>query len=226
MTDQDFNQVPLETWRQVKHCYQKKAKLLEKLSRRWGQFSAPATVKLRPRKIVKMAEEEPRPHVCSVETESVVGLKEKVQVSDPKIDSGNDSSNEYSNDERGQYTALDEKTTSIDMVIGDMILEAETTQIDMIIGDKADIEKSQSTKLFKLKAEIGEIIMPGGHNNCPTQSATDKTSFIKPNVFGDVILFDFEKSQTENFDIKRSQLGIKHRWPPPLYCLATFVFLC
>ena len=38
------------------------------------QFFAPATTNIRPKKIVKMAEEEPRPPVFSVEMEIVVGL--------------------------------------------------------------------------------------------------------------------------------------------------------
>ena len=48
------------------------------------------------------------------------------------------------------------------MVIVDMVLDAETTPIDMIIGDKADMEESRLAKLFELKAEINEVIMPGG----------------------------------------------------------------
>ena len=168
----------------------------------------------------------------------MVGLEEKVQISESQINLENDSSEECSNDEQDRYMAsdhkttsidmvLDEKTTSIDMVIGDMILEAETTQIDMIISDKADIEKSQSAKLFKLKAEIGEIIMPGGHSNCSIHSAAnDKKYFAKSKVFGGDSLFGLEQNQFQNFVITRSWFGIKHRWPPPLYCSATFVLLC
>ncbi|KAM2933903.1 hypothetical protein FF1_041788 [Malus domestica] len=77
----------------------------------------------------------------------------------------------------------------------------------MIIGDKADMEKSRSAKLLELKAEIGEIIMPGGHNNCSTHSAAENEKyFIKLKIFGENSLFGL-----------RSRLGIKHRWPPPLY---------
>ena len=42
-----------------------------------GQFFAPATIKIWPKKIAKMAEETPRPPVVLVETESMVGLEEK-----------------------------------------------------------------------------------------------------------------------------------------------------
>ena len=128
----------------------------------------------------------PRPPVVSVETESVVGLEEKDQVSEQKIDSENDSSKECSNDEQDRYTTSNEKTTSIGMVIGDMVLDAETTPIDMIIGDKADMEKSHSAKLFKLKAEIGEIIMLGGLNNCSMRSVAKCEKYLaKSNIFGD-----------------------------------------
>ncbi|KAM1755842.1 hypothetical protein COP2_008322 [Malus domestica] len=75
----------------------------------------------------------------------------------------------------------------------------------MIIGDEADMEKPRSAKLFELKAEIGEIIMPGGLNNCPTHSAADNEKyFAKSKVFGDDSLFGLERNQIENFDIKRS----------------------
>ncbi|KAM1004402.1 hypothetical protein ACFX2C_004603 [Malus domestica] len=126
-----------------------------------GQISTPATTDIRPKKIVNLAEEQ-RPPIFSVETESVVDLEEKVQISESQINLENDSSEECSNDEQDRYTASDHKTTSIDMVIGDMVLDAETMPIDMIIGDKADMGKSRSAKLFELKAEIDEIVMPGG----------------------------------------------------------------
>ena len=132
----------------------------------------------------------------------MVGLEENVQVSEPEIDSENDSSEECSNDEHGQDTVLD----------------AETTPIDMIIGDKADIKKSHSTKLFELKAKIGEIIMPGGHNNCSTHSAIENEKyFSKSEIFGENSLFGLERNQVENFNIKISRLGIKHRWPPHVW---------
>ena len=87
------------------------------------------------------------------------------------------------------------------MVIGDMVLDAETTPMDMVIGDKADMEKSHSVKLFKLKAEI----MPEGHNNCSTHSAAkNEKYFAKSKIFGENSLFGLEKNQVENFDIKRS----------------------
>ena len=127
----DYKSIPFDQW------------LVEKAR---GQFFAPVTTNIRPKKIVEMAEEVPRPPVVSVEIESVVGLEEKVQVFEPEIDLENGSSEECSNDEQDQFTVLD----------------AETTPIDMIISDKADIKKSHSAKLFDLKAEIGEIIMPGG----------------------------------------------------------------
>ncbi|XP_048432611.1 uncharacterized protein LOC103940786 [Pyrus x bretschneideri] len=72
-----------------------------------------------------MAEVEPRPPVFSVETEIVVGLEEKVPVSEPQINSENYSLDECSNDEQGQ----------------DMILDVETMTVDMVIGDKVDMEK-------------------------------------------------------------------------------------
>ncbi|KAM1514265.1 hypothetical protein ACFX1Z_025599 [Malus domestica] len=148
-----------------------------------GQFSTPATNKIRPKKIVEMAEEKPRPPVFSVETEIMVGLEENFQVSEQKID-------------------------------------AETMPIDMIIGDKADMGKSHSAKLFELKAEI----MFGGHNNCSTHAAAENEKyFTKSEIFGDDFLFGFGKCQSENFDVKRSQLGIKYRWPPPDYGSATFI---
>ena len=73
----------------------------------------------------------------------MVGLEENVQVSEPQIDSENDSSEECSNNEQGRNIGLAQ----------------ETTTIDMIIGDKADMEKSRSAKMFELKVKI---IMPGG----------------------------------------------------------------
>ncbi|TQD85140.1 hypothetical protein C1H46_029314 [Malus baccata] len=192
----DYRSIPFEKW------------LGPKVG---GQFFAPATIKIRPQKIVKMAEEICRPPVVSVETQSVVGLKEKVEVSEPKIDSKNDSSEECSNDEQCQ----------------DMVLDAETMTIDMVIGDKADMEKSHSAKLLELKAKIGEIIMPGGHNNCSTHSAADdKKYFAKSKIFGGNSLFGLERNQFEDFVITRSRLGIKHRWPPPDYGSATFLFVC
>ena len=97
---------------------------------------------IRPKKIVNTAEETPRPPIISVETESVVGFEENIQVSEQKINSEKDSSEECSDDEQSRYTCLAGKTTPI----------------DMIIGDKTDMEKSHSVKLFELKAEI----MPGG----------------------------------------------------------------
>ena len=113
----DYKSIPFDEW-------------LEKTG---GQFFAPATTNIRPKKIVEMAEEIPKPPVVSVETESVVGLEEIVQVSESKINLENDSSAERSSDEQGQDTVLD----------------AKTTPIDMIIGDKADIKKSHSAKLFE-----------------------------------------------------------------------------
>ncbi|KAM1686085.1 hypothetical protein ACFX2K_034227 [Malus domestica] len=110
----------------------------------WGQISNPATIKIRTQHIVKMTEETPRPFVVLVKIASSVGLEKKVQVSKLKIDLENDSSEECSNDEQGR----------------DIDLAGKTTPIDMIIGDKDDLEKSHSAKLFELKAEIGEIIMP------------------------------------------------------------------
>ena len=122
--------------------------------------------------------------------------------------------------------ALDQETTSI-MVIGDVILDAETTPIDMIIGDKAEIKKSHSAKLFELKAEIGEIIMHGGHNNCSTHSAVENEKyFSKSEIFGENSSFGLKRNQIENFDIKTTRLGIKHRWPPPDYGSATFILVC
>ena len=165
------------------------------------QFFAPAVTTIRPKKIVNTAEETPRPPIISVETENVVGLEENIQVSEPKIDSEEYSSKECSNDEQGQ----------------DRGLVSKIMPLDMIIGDEADMEKSRSAKLFELKAEIGEIIMPGGHNNCSTHSATDNKFFAKLKIFGENPLFGREQNQFENFDINLSRLGIKHRWPPPLY---------
>ena len=97
-----------------------------------------------------------------------------------------------------------------------MVLDAETTLIDMIIGDK----KSRSAKLFELKAEI----MLGGHNNCSTHSAAENEKyFTKSKIFWKNSLLGLERNQFENFDAKRSRLGIKHRWPPPEYGSATFI---
>ena len=125
----------------------------------------------------------------------MVGLEERVQVSESKFDLENDSSAKCSNDKQGQDTVLD----------------AETTPIDMIIGDKVDIKKSHSAKLFELKAEIGEIIMPGEHNNCLTHSAVENEKyFSKLEIFGEKSLFGLKRNQIEDFDIKRSRLGIKH----------------
>ena len=143
-----------------------------------------------------MAEEQ-RPPIFSVKTESVVGLEEKVKVSEPQIDSENDSPEKCSNDEQGL----------------DIGLAQETTPIDMIIGDKADIEKFHSAKLFGLEVEINNVIMPEGHNNCLTYSAAENEKyFAKSKIFGENSLFGLERNQFENFDIKRSRLGIKHRW--------------
>ena len=154
MINQDLNQVPLdEICRLFKESSERYAKFLEEYCRvidkrleAGGQFFTPATIKIPPKEIVETAEEIPRPPIVLVETESVVGLEERVQVSESKIDLENGSSEECSHDEQDQ----------------DTILDAETTPIDMIIGNKADIKKSHSPKLFELKAEIGEIIMPGG----------------------------------------------------------------
>ncbi|KAM2255754.1 hypothetical protein ACFXTI_046187 [Malus domestica] len=148
-----------------------------------GQIYAPATIKIRPQNIVETAKEEPRPSAFSVETESVVGLEEKFQVFEPEINLENDSSEECSNDEQDRYTASNHKITSIDMVIEDIDLAAKTTPIDIIIGDKADMEKFRSATLFELKAEIGEIIMSGGHNNCSTHSAADKKSLQAEHIW-------------------------------------------
>ena len=95
MIDQDLNQVPLDKiWRLFKESAEKYDKFLEEYCRVFekrleagGQFFASATIKIRLKKIVETAEEEPRPLVCSVEIESVVGLEENVQVSEPEIDS-------------------------------------------------------------------------------------------------------------------------------------------
>ncbi|KAM2151439.1 hypothetical protein ACFX1R_045882 [Malus domestica] len=187
----DYRSIPFEKWLG---------------SKAGGQFFAPAVIRHRPKKIVNLAEEQ-RPPIFSVETGSVVGLEEKVKVSEPQIDSENDSSEECSNDERGR----------------DIGLAQESTPIDMIIGDKVDMEKSYSAKLFELNAEI----MPGGHNTCSTHSAAENAKyFTKSEILGDDLLFGFGKCQSENFDVKRSWLGIKHRWPPPDYVSATFLFVC
>ncbi|TQD73832.1 hypothetical protein C1H46_040635 [Malus baccata] len=186
----DYRSIPFEKW------------LGPKVG---GQFFASAVIRHRPKKIVNLAEEQ-KPPIFSIETESVVGLEEKIQVLelDTKIDLENDSSEECSNDERSQ----------------DIGLAQETTPIDMIIGDKADMEKSCSAKLFELKAEI----MPGGHNNCSTHSAAENEKyFTKSKIFWKNSLFGLERNQFENFDAKRSRLGIKHRWPPPEYGSATFI---
>ena len=91
-----FKSIPFEEW------------LAQKTG---GQFFAPATIKIRPKKIIEMAEEKPRPPVVSVETESAIGLEERVQISKSKIDLENDSSAECSNDEQSQDTVLDAETT-------------------------------------------------------------------------------------------------------------------
>ena len=203
----DYKSIPFEEW------------LVEKTG---GQFSASAVIRHRLKKIVNLVEEQ-RPPIFSVETESVVGLEENVQVSEPKIDSENDSLEECSNDDQYRYSTSDHKTTSIDMVIGDMVLDAETTPINMIISDNTDIEKSHSAKLFELKAEIMRV----GHNNCSTHSAAENEKiFTKLQIFGENSLFGLERNQFENFDIIRSRLGIKHRWPPPIYGSATFISVC
>ena len=127
----------------------------------------------------------------------MVGLEENIQVSEPKINLENDSSEECSNDEQGQDKGLVPKIMPL----------------DMIIGDKADMEKSRSAKLFELKAEIGEIIMPGGHNNCSTHlTVENKKYFVTLKIFGEIFSFGL-----------KSRLGITHRWPPPpLYNLTTY----
>ncbi|KAM1064680.1 hypothetical protein ACFX15_028134 [Malus domestica] len=211
------------SWDECHRLLKKQKQLLERLGRIFerqeagGQISTPATTNIRPKKIVNLTEEQ-RPPIFSIEIESVVGLEEKVQISESQINLENDLSEECSNDEQDRYTASDHKTTSIDMVIGDMVLDVETTPIDMIIGDKADMGKSRSAKLFKLKAEIDEIIMPGGHTNCSTHSVADvKKTFVKPSIFGDDCLFGSMQNLIGCVDIQRSRLGIKHRWPPPLY---------
>ena len=218
MTDQDLNRVPLdEIWHLFKESSARYAKFLEErirvLDKRLeagGQFFAPATIKIRPQKIDETAEEEPRPPAVSVETKSVVGLEERVRISESEIDLENGSSEECPNDEQDQF----------------IVLAEQTTPIDMIIGDKADIKKSHSAKLFELKAEIGDIIMPGGHNNCLTHSAVENEKyFSESEIFGENSLFGLERNQVENFKIKISRLGIKHRWPPPVYDSATFLFI-
>ena len=94
-----------------------------------------------------------------------------------------------------------------------MVSVEQTTPIDM----------SHLAKLFELKAEI----MHGGHNNCSTHSAAEnEKNFAKLQIFGENPLFGLERNQFENFDVKRSRLGIKHCWPLPLYCSATFIFIC
>ncbi|KAM2652364.1 hypothetical protein EV2_024131 [Malus domestica] len=206
----DYRSIPFEKWLGPKAG---------------GQFSAPAVIRHRPKKIVNLAEEQrppifsveienmvgqedkPRPPIFSVETESVVSLDGKIQVFEPQIDSENNLSKECSNDERGR----------------DIGLAQETTTVDMVIGDKADVEISHSAMLFKLKAEV----MPGGHNNCSTHSAAENEKyFTELKIFGENSLFGLERNQFENFDIKRSRLGVKHRWPPPDYGSATFLFVC
>ncbi|KAM1230186.1 hypothetical protein ACFX2G_041269 [Malus domestica] len=118
-----FKSIPFEEW------------LDQKTGR---QFFASATTNIQPKKIVEKAEKEPRSPVFVVETEIMVGLEEKVQVSEQKIDLKNDSSDECSNYEQGRDIGLAEKTTPI----------------DMIIGDKADMEKSRSVKLLELKPKL------------------------------------------------------------------------
>ena len=218
MTDQDLNRVPLdEIWHLFKESSARYAKFLEErirvLDKRLearGQFFAPATIKIRPQKINETAEEEPRPPAVSVETKSVVGLEERIRISESETDLENGSSEGCSNDEQDQF----------------IVLAEQTTPIDMIIGDTADMEKSRSAKLFELKAETGEIIMPGGHNNCSTHSAVESKKFTKSEIFGENYLFGLERNQVENFNIKISRLGIKHRWPPPVYDSATFLSMC
>ena len=113
----------------------------------------------------------------------MVGLEEKVHISEPQIDSKNDLSDECSNDEQGRDIGLAEKATPIDMVI----------------GDKADMEKSCSVKLFELKAEIGEINMSGGHKYYSAHlAAENKKYFAMSNVFGENSLFGLERNQFEN----------------------------
>ncbi|KAM1607955.1 hypothetical protein ACFX1Z_028474 [Malus domestica] len=135
------------SWDECHRLLKKQKQLLERLGRiserqeAGGQISTPATTNIRPKKIVNLTEEQ-RPPIFSVETDSVVGLEEKVQISESQINLENDSSEECSNDKQDRYTASDHKTTSIDIVIGDMVLHVETTPIDMIIGDKADMGKS------------------------------------------------------------------------------------
>ena len=95
----------------------------------------------------------------------------------------------------------------------------------MVIGDKVDIKKSHSAKLFEFKAEIGEIIIPGGHNNCSTHSVVENEKyFSKTEIFGENSLFGVERNQVENFNIKISRLGIKHCWPPPVLWFGHFSF--
>ena len=114
MTDQDLNRVPLdEIWRLFKESSARYAKFLEErirvLDKRLeagGQFSAPVTTNIRPKKIDETAEEEPRPPAVSVETKSVVGLKAGVQISESEIDLENGSSEECSNDEQDQFIVL------------------------------------------------------------------------------------------------------------------------
>ena len=179
----DYKSIPFDEW------------LVEKTR---GQFFAPTTIKVRPQKIDKTAEEEPRPPAVSVETKSVVGLEERVQISESEIDLENGSLEECSNDEQDQF----------------IVLAEQTTPIDMIIGDTADMEKSRSVKLFELKAEV----MLGGHNNCSTYSAAENEKyFSKTEIFGENSLFGLERNQVENFNINISRLGIKHRWPPPIW---------
>ncbi|KAM1135480.1 hypothetical protein ACFX2I_044503 [Malus domestica] len=183
----DYRSIPFEEW------------LAQKAG---GQFFAPVTTNIRPKKIVKLAEEQ-RPPIFAVETENMVGLEEKVQVSETQINSENDSSEECSNDEQGR----------------DIGLAGKTTPIDMIIGDKADKDKSHSAKFFELKAEI----MPGRHNNCSTHSAAEKEKyFAESEIFGENYLFGLKQNQFKDFVITRSRLEIKHRWPPPDYGSATF----
>ena len=132
----------------------------------------------------------------------MVGLEERVRISESEIDLENGSLEECSNDEQDQF----------------IVLAEQITPIDMIIGDKADIKKSHSAKLFEFKAEIGEIIMPRGHNNCSTHSAVENEKyFTKSKIFEENSLFGLERNQVENFNIKISQLGIKHGCHPPVW---------
>ena len=79
----------------------------------------------------------------------------------------------------------------------------------MIIGDTANMEKSNLAKLFELKAEINEVIMHGGHNNCSTHSTADEKYFTRSKIFGGHFLFDLVQNLISNISIERSRQGIK-----------------